>query len=222
MKGPETMRKAVIFDLDGVITDTAGYHFQAWKKIAAQEGIEIDEHFNESLKGVDRMASLERILALGTKTYSEEEKHQLADEKNDVYKELIKEITAKDLLPGAASTLKTLRQGGIKIGLASVSKNAVAIIERLGISKMFDHVVDANHLERGKPDPEIFLKAAKELQASPEECIGVEDAVVGIQAIKSAGMYAIGVGDPKVLDKADQVIQDLASFPTGEAYKAIS
>jgi beta-phosphoglucomutase len=216
------MHKAVIFDLDGVITDTAKYHYLAWKRMANQEGIEIDEHFNETLKGVDRMTSLERILALGTKIYTNEEKQRLADEKNEYYKELIKGMTAKDLLPGASATLKSLRETGVKIGLASVSKNAVTIIERLGISKFFDHVVDANHLVKGKPDPEIFLKAAKELDTKPEECIGVEDALVGIQAIKSAGMYAIGVGDPKVLNKADRVIPDLASFPTGAAYKAIS
>jgi beta-phosphoglucomutase len=215
------MRKAVIFDLDGVITDTARFHFLAWKHLANQLGIDIDEQFNESLKGVDRMGSLERILARGNKKYTDSEKHALADQKNEHYKELIKEMTAKDLLPGASSTLNALRTMGIKIGLASVSKNAGTIVERLGISDQFDYIVDANRISKGKPDPEIFLTAAQELKVTPQDCIGVEDAVVGIQAIKAAGMYAIGVGDPKVLSQADRIIHDLTAFPTGEAYKAI-
>lgn len=215
------MRKAVIFDLDGVITDTARFHFLAWKQMAKRIGIEIDEEFNESLKGVDRMGSLERILARGKKTCSDSEKRALADEKNEDYKELIKGMTAKDLLPGAEAALKALRKMGIKTGLASVSKNASTILERLGISDYFDYVVDANEIARGKPDPEIFLTAAEHLRVKPDECIGVEDAVVGIQAIKSAGMYAIGVGDPAILNQADRVIPDLTSMPVGEDYKTI-
>ncbi len=216
------MRKAVIFDLDGVITDTARYHFLAWKQLANQEGIDIDEEFNETLKGVDRMSSLERILAKGKKQYTEAEKLALADTKNEHYKELIKAITAKDLLPGALSTLQALKKMGIKIGLASVSKNAATILDRLGITNLFDYVVDANKIKRGKPDPEIFLTAAQVLQVSPEQCIGVEDAVVGVQAIKSANMYAIGVGDKNILNQADSIIADLTQFPINDAYKAIS
>jgi beta-phosphoglucomutase len=216
------MRKAVIFDLDGVITDTARYHYLAWKQMANQIGIDIDEEFNETLKGVDRMGSLDRILARGNKQYTEKEKLALADSKNEHYKELIKGITASDLLPGALAALKSLRAIGVKTGLASVSKNASTIVDRLGITDLFDYVVDANLIKKGKPDPEIFLKAAQELHVSPAECIGVEDAVVGIQAIKSAGMYAIGVGDPKILNQADQVIPNLTTFPIGAAYQAIS
>jgi beta-phosphoglucomutase len=215
------MRKAVIFDLDGVITDTARYHFLAWKHMANQIGIDIDEEFNETLKGVDRMGSLDRILALGQKQYSDSEKHALADQKNEYYKVLIKGMSAKDLLPGAASALKSLKEMGVKTGLASVSKNAGTILDRLGISHCFDYVVDANLIAKGKPDPEIFLTAAKKLDVEPKDCVGVEDAVVGIQAIKSAGMYAIGVGDKSVLNQADRVIPDLTSMPLGEAFKAI-
>jgi beta-phosphoglucomutase len=215
------MRKAVIFDLDGVITDTARYHFLAWKHMANQEGIDIDEQFNETLKGVDRMTSLDKILALGKKKYTDDQKRELAEQKNEYYKQLIKGITQQDLLPGAYSTLKSLREMGVKTALASVSKNAGTILERLGIASLFDYVVDANQIVKTKPDPEIFWTAAKGLQVNPEECIGVEDAVVGIQAIKTAGMYAIGVGDPSVLKEADLVIPDLTSFPLGEAYKAI-
>jgi beta-phosphoglucomutase len=216
------MRKAVIFDLDGVITDTARYHYLAWKEMAKQIGIDIDEEFNETLKGVDRMGSLERILASGNKQYSESEKLDLATSKNNHYNELIKSMSAKDLLPGALAALKSVRELGLKTALASVSKNASTIIERLGITNLFDYIVDANFIKNGKPDPEIFLKAAKELHVPPNECIGVEDAVVGVQAIKSAGMYAIGVGDAKVLNQADVVIPSLTAFPAGEAFKAIS
>lgn len=215
------MRKAVIFDLDGVITDTARYHFLAWKNMSNKEGIEIDEQFNETLKGVDRMRSLERILAKGSKKYTEREKHILAEQKNEYYKQLIKGVTADDLLPGAYDALTTLREMGVKTALASASKNAPAILERLGICHLFDYVVDANHIVKGKPDPEIFLRAAKELKLEPESCIGVEDAVVGIQAIKAAAMYAIGIGDPRLLNQADLVIADLTTFPLKEAYKAI-
>ena len=216
------MRKAVIFDLDGVITDTARYHYLAWKQMANQIGIDIDEEFNETLKGVDRMGSLDRILARGNKQYTEKEKLALADSKNEHYKELIKGITASDLLPGALTALNSLRAISVKTGLASVSKNASTIVDRLGITDLFNYVVDANLIKKGKPDPEIFLKAAQELHVPPAECMGVEDAVVGIQAIKSAGMYAIGVGDPKILNQADQVIPNLTTFPTGAAYQAIS
>lgn len=186
-----SMRKAVIFDLDGVITDTEHYHYLAWKHMANQEGIDIDEQFNETLKGVDRVGSLERNLAKGDEKYTDAEKNALADEKNEYYKQLIKAITAKDLLPGAFATLKGLRAMKVKTALASASKNAKSILERLGISLLLDDIVDTARIHKGKPDPEIFLVAAKELNVIPQECISVEDAVVGVEAIKAAGMYAI-------------------------------
>lgn len=215
------MRKAVIFDLDGVITDTAKYHYFAWKKMADEIGIHIDEEFNETLKGVDRMGSLERILALGTKKYLPEEKEVLADRKNEYYKELIKNMNATDLLPGAKSTLENLREMGIKVALASASKNAPAIVGNLGIAHLFDYIVDAGKIKKGKPDPEIYLTAAENLQIPSHECIGVEDAIVGVESIKGAQMYAVGVGNPNVLREADEVIPDLTAFPVGDAYKAI-
>jgi beta-phosphoglucomutase len=204
--------QAVIFDLDGVITDTARYHYLAWKRLAETQGVHFDEEFNEHLKGIDRMGSLELILASATRSYTQEEKLALADEKNQHYVQLIASMSPADLLPGAVQALDACRAAGLKIGLASVSKNAFAVLEMLGITGKFDYVVDAAKIARGKPDPEIFLKAASELGVSAERCLGVEDAVAGVASIKAAGMTALGIGDPAVLAQADKVIPDLSHF----------
>jgi beta-phosphoglucomutase len=207
--------QAVIFDLDGVITDTARYHYLAWKRLAETQGVHFDEEFNEHLKGIDRMGSLELILASAKRSYTQEEKLALADEKNQHYVQLIASMSPADLLPGAVQALDACRATGLKIGLASVSKNAFAVLEMLGITGKFDYVVDAAKIARGKPDPEIFLKAASELGVSPERCLGVEDAVAGVASIKAAGMTALGIGDPAVLAQADKVIPDLSHFDLG-------
>jgi len=204
--------KAVIFDLDGVITDTARYHYLAWKQLAESQGVHFDEAFNEHLKGIDRMGSLELILASSPRKYTQDEKLALAHEKNEHYKELIATMSPADLLPGAVEALDACRAAGLKIGLASVSKNAFTVLEMLGITDKFHYVVDAAKIGRGKPDPEIFLKAASELGVSPADCMGVEDAVAGVASIKSAGMWALGIGDPTVLQQADRVIPSLAHF----------
>jgi len=204
--------KAVIFDLDGVITDTARYHYLAWKRLAESQAVHFDEAFNEHLKGIDRMGSLELILTSAPRHYTQEEKLALADEKNEHYKQLIATMSPADLLPGAVAALDACRAAGLKIGLASVSKNAFSVLAMLGITDKFDYVVDADRIARGKPDPEIFLKAASELGVAPEDCLGVEDAVAGVASIKSAGMYALGIGDPAVLRQADKVIPSLAQF----------
>jgi beta-phosphoglucomutase len=209
------MHEGIIFDLDGVITDTARYHFLAWKHMANLEGMDIDEEFNESLKGVGRMESLDLILAKNKRDYPREKKEALAKFKNEYYLQLIQGMTAEDLLPGADATLKAVREMGMKTALASASKNAGTILEKLRIVELFDVVVDAAGIKNSKPDPEIFLAAAKQLNLKPSQCLGVEDAVAGVQAIKAAGMYAIGVGDPKVLTMADRVIPNLTSFPIG-------
>ena len=207
-----TRFKAVIFDLDGVITDTAHYHFLAWKRLADSQGVPFDAAFNENLKGIDRMGSLDLILASSTRQYTAAEKLALADEKNLHYQQLIETMSASNLLPGAAQALATVRAAGLKIGLASVSKNAFTVLERLGITGAFDYVVDAARIAKGKPDPEIFLKAASELGVAPADCLGVEDAVAGVAAIKAAGMYALGIGLPEVLTQADLVIPGLDQF----------
>jgi beta-phosphoglucomutase len=208
--------QAVIFDLDGVITDTAHYHYLAWRKLAMSLDVPFDAVFNEQLKGIDRMGSLELILARSTKKYSLDEKLILADRKNNDYQDLIRNITPNDLLPGAEAALKAVRDAGLKVGLASVSKNAFAVLDRLGIAGEFDYVVDATKISRSKPDPEIFLTAAENLGVLPSACIGVEDSVAGLQSIKSSGMYAIGIGDPSILTQADRVIHGLDQFNLSE------
>lgn len=208
--------QAVIFDLDGVITDTARMHFLAWKRLADRESIPFDEQFNERLKGVDRLGSLELILSQSGRTYAATDKVAMAEEKNAYYQELVSAMTPDDLLPGALSALDSVRAAGLKTGLASVSKNASTVLDRLGIAERFDYVVDAGTVAKGKPDPEIFLLAAHRLNAQPARCIGVEDAVAGVQSIKAAGMYAVGIGEPAVLLKADLVIPGLLAFNVAE------
>ncbi|SCM75845.1 Beta-phosphoglucomutase [uncultured Pleomorphomonas sp.] len=204
--------KAVVFDLDGVITDTARFHHLAWKRLADTLNIGFDDELAESLKGIDRRMSLKMILDKGGVTLAPPEFDRLADMKNVWYKELIGTMTRDDLLPGALETLEAVRAAGLRVGLASVSQNAPAILERLGIADLFDAVVDAKLLKRGKPDPEIFLKAASQLGAAPADCLGVEDAVAGVASIKGAGMAALGIGRPSVLAEADAVIAGLDDF----------
>ena len=207
-----TRFKAVIFDLDGVITDTAHYHYLAWKRLADSVGVSFDAAFNEHLKGVDRMGSLELILGAAAGNYTREQKLALADSKNRHYQELIATMGAKDLLPGAVEALASVRAAGLTIGLASVSKNAFTVLDMLGIRDRFDVVVDAALITHSKPHPEIFLTAAAQLGVAPGDCLGVEDAVAGVASIKSAGMFALGVGDPAVLTQADLVIPGLREF----------
>lgn len=216
------MFTAIIFDLDGVITDTARYHYLAWNRLAEGLGVPFDEAFNEQLKGVDRMGSLDLILRRGGLDPDAAERARLADQKNDDYRQLVATMTRADLLPGALRALEAARGAGLKVGLASVSKNASTILERLGITGYFDYVVDANLIKRGKPDPEIFLTAAEQLGVAPKACIGVEDAAVGVQAIKSAGMVAIGVGDPTILALADRVVPTLSDFDLAAALRDLA
>lgn len=200
--------KAFIFDLDGVIVDSAEYHYQAWGQLAMELGIPFDRTHNERLKGVSRMESLELILENSKDhAYTPSEKMLLADRKNDNYKQLIEQISPGDLLPGIGRLLQDLREADIRIGLASASHNAPIIVQRLQIASYIDVIVDPGTLRKGKPDPEIFLTAASLLGVPPESCIGIEDAEAGVQAIKSAGMFAVGVGDPVSMQAADMIIQ---------------
>lgn len=192
--------QAVLFDLDGVITDTAKYHFTAWKQMAERIGIEIDSEFNESLKGIERMQSLERILIHGQQQhkYTQEEKERLAQQKNDEYVALLASLTPEDTYPGIKELLQQLRDNGIPAVIASASKNAPLILDALQLRDYFHAIVDPSGIP-GKPQPDIFLKAAEQAGADPSCCIGVEDSQAGIEAIKAAGMYAVGIGEENIL-----------------------
>ena len=200
--------KAVIFDLDGVVTDSAKYHYLAWKSLADELGIPFDEEYNEKLKGISRTESLELILKNGNSEtkYSASEKEKLADRKNEHYKELIKEIKPSDMFPGIENFLSELKSHNIKTALASVSKNANFIIKQLQAEKYFDYIADAASVPNTKPFPDIFLVCAKNLGIQPSECIGIEDAKSGIEAIHRAGMLAVGVGTPSEMAEADLIL----------------
>lgn len=207
MVGIMTKYKLFIFDMDGVITETSEQHYQAWKQCANELGIEIDRTFNEKLKGVSRMDSLERILAYGNRAndFTAEEKAELAFKKNENYKEMILKCTKEDLFEGVKTLFEGLKEKGIKIAIGSASKNAPTLVNLLGIKDYIDYIVDPASVEKGKPAPDIFLKAAHDLGVDPTECVGVEDAEAGVEAIKSAGMLAVGIGDASVLNQADIV-----------------
>ncbi|MCW0481518.1 beta-phosphoglucomutase [Gaoshiqia sediminis] len=204
--------KACLFDLDGVIVDTARYHFLAWKQLAEQLGIDFTEEHNELLKGVSRMRSLDIILEIGGKTLSEEEKTALANKKNEVYLEYILKMDESEILPGVKSFITELKNNHIRVALGSASKNARLILKRLNIENLFDAVIDGNKVSEAKPDPEVFLNGAAELQVEPEACVVFEDAVAGIEAAQNAGMFCVGIGDITILKKANLVIPGFADF----------
>lgn len=198
--------RGAIFDLDGVIVDTAKYHYLAWKRLASELGFEFTEKDNERLKGVSRMRSLEILLEVGNREFDEEQKLKLAEKKNTWYIEYISKIDESELLKGAQEYLLYLKKKGIKIALGSASKNAPLILKNLGIEGLFDAVVDGNQVTKVKPDPEVFLLGASMLGLAPENCVVFEDAEAGIEAASRAGMASIGVGKPEILYKADRVI----------------
>ncbi len=204
--------QACLFDLDGVIVDTAKYHYQAWRRLANELGFDLTEQENELLKGISRMESLEIILGIGKVQLSDAEKLQYASEKNTLYLELCQQMTPGDTLPGVRSFLDELKAEGIKIGLGSASKNAKVILERIDMLSYFETIVDGNRITKGKPDPEVFLMGAKDLSASPEHCVVFEDAVAGVQAAKAGGMFAVGIGEKEVLTQADIVVKGFENF----------
>lgn len=187
--------KGLIFDLDGVLTDTAKYHYLAWKKLAEKLNMKFTEKDNERLKGVSRIGSFEIMLEINGRTsdFSKEEKERLANLKNDYYKEMIEQLTPDDILSGILPFINAAKQNGIKCAVASISKNAPRVLELLGISDLFDYIADAALVKKPKPDPEIFLTCAKAMGFEPCECIGFEDAQAGIEAIHSAGMLSVGI-----------------------------
>lgn len=209
--------KAVLFDLDGVIVDTAKYHFLAWKALAERLGIYFDERINERLKGVSRMASLEIILERSEQKFTGEEKAALATEKNGDYLAQVRKLSPTEILPGVMDFMKELRQAGIKTAVCSASKSASLIVDLLGLSDWFDAVLGGADVTRSKPDPEIFELARDRLGVTSAECLVVEDAYAGIEAAKAAGMKALGLGDQAVLAKADVVYRDMTCFTLKDA-----
>ena len=203
------MFKGVLFDLDGVITDTAEYHYLAWKKLADDLGISIDRQFNEKLKGVSREDSLRLILKHGNreKDFSEAEFNQLAKTKNDNYVEMIQAISPKDVYPGILELLISLKNAGIKISLASASKNGPFLLKQMELTNYFDGIADPAAVKAGKPAPDIFILAAQVVGLNPEECIGIEDAQAGIAAIKASGAFPIGVGEAEQLGSDIALVQ---------------
>src|SRR6266508_3493338 len=201
--------RAAIFDLDGVIVDTAKYHYLDWKRLAKVYGFGFTETDNERLKGVSRVRSLEILLEIGGLSLDESEKEKMAGQKNEWYINYIKHMDASEILPGAAEYLRNLRIKRIKTALGSASKNAPLILERLGISDLFDVVIDGNKVSKAKPDPEVFLRAAEVLAIPPPSCVVFEDAEAGIRAALRAEMGAIGIGRPSQLKEADIIISGL-------------
>lgn len=204
--------KACLFDLDGVIVDTAKYHYIAWKELANELGFEFTEEHNERLKGVSRMASLEILLEIGGITLSEERKLELAHQKNERYVSYIVKMQPDEILPGVEDFLKELKAAGIKTALGSASKNAPVILERLELTNYFDAIIDGNSVSNAKPDPEVFLKGAEEVGVQPSECVVFEDAAAGVEAALNGGMKCVGIGSPENLGKAHMVVPGFENF----------
>lgn len=193
------MIKGFLFDLDGVIVDTAVFHFQAWRRLAQKLGGDFTEEQNEQLKGVSRVDSLKKIIEWTGATVSDEEFQRLMVEKNEWYLELVQGLGPQDALPGALNFLQTAYDQGIKIALGSASKNAPMILEKLGITPLFTAIIDGNNVVNGKPHPEVFLKGAEALGLEPSECVVFEDSIAGVQAAKTGGMSSVGIGDAETL-----------------------
>ena len=202
--------KGIIFDLDGVIVDTAKYHYLAWKEIAKKLGYQFDEKDNEELKGVSRVKSLDILLQKAGTKLDQIEKEKLLTEKNNQYLELVSNIDKQEMLPGIESLLNWLNQENIPFSLGSASKNAPYILEKLKIKDQFSAIVDGNDVTKAKPDPEVFLIAAKKMGLKPNECVVIEDSQAGIEAAKKAGMTAIGIG--KDLKGADFIFENTAAL----------
>ncbi|HED23507.1 MAG TPA: beta-phosphoglucomutase [Firmicutes bacterium] len=202
--------RAFIFDLDGVLTDTAEYHYRAWKRLADEEKVPFTREDNEKLRGVSRRASLELIFH--GRSLTEEKASELMDRKNGYYREYLQNITAGDLLPGAIELLGILKARGCRLALASASKNAPGVIERLNIASYFEVIADGNSVQKTKPAPDLFLYAADRLGIPPENCLVVEDAEAGIAAARAAGMATIGIGPPERVGKADYIYPSVAAI----------
>ena len=204
--------KAIIFDLDGVLVDTAKYHYLAWKKLAEELNIEFSVEDNERLKGVSRMQSLEIILEIGNTSLDHDTKIELAEKKNLWYVEYISKLTPVDILPGVIGFIESTKAKGIKIALGSASKNSMLILDKLNLTNYFDAIIDGTKVSKAKPDPEVFLKGAEELKVLPSQCIVFEDAEAGVEAAINAGMNCIGIGSKNILKKAHLVLSGFSDM----------
>lgn len=207
-------KKGFIFDLDGVIVDTAKYHFLAWKKLANSIGVDFSEEQNEQLKGVSRVKSLEKILAWGNKSISDDKFNELMTKKNNDYLGYIANMSATEVLADVPKVLNHLAEENQAIALGSASKNARTILDKVGLLESFHAIVDGNDVTKAKPDPEVFVNAANQLEVSPEDCVVFEDSVAGIQAANTANMISIGIGDASVLHEANYVFADFTQIST--------
>lgn len=206
------MVEACIFDLDGVVVDTAKYHFIAWRALAEELGFGFTLEDNERLKGISRMQSLEILLEIGGLQFSDQEKLAMAEKKNALYVSYIEKMSPEEILPGVENFLRELRNNGIKIALGSASKNAPMILERIGLAPFFDEVVDGNSISEAKPNPEVFIRGAEKLGVDPQNCVVFEDAIAGIEAARNANMHCVGIGDAETLALADLVIPGFEGF----------
>lgn len=217
------MYKGVLFDLDGVIVDTAGYHFEAWKRLAISLGSDFTSEQNEQLKGVGRVESLQMILQWADIVKSKEEQAQLCITKNDWYLELITHMNEEEILPGVTEMLQNLKENKVRIALGSASKNAVTILKAVGLIDYFEAIIDGNKTTRSKPDPQTFELGAEALNLDPSECIVIEDSIKGIQAAKMGGFDTIGIGNPNTLAASVITVSDLTElhYTTTEGMLAI-
>lgn len=204
--------EACLFDLDGVLVDTAKYHYLAWKQLANTLGFDFTEKENEQLKGISRVESLRKILNWAGMEMPQEKQDELASLKNGWYVEMISGMTQNEVLPGALKLLDELKKSQIKIGLGSASKNAKLILDNTGLTPYFDALVDGNIVSKSKPDPEVFLRGAELLGISPEHCVVFEDASAGVEAAITGNMKAIGIGNEEELGEAQLVVEDLTAI----------
>ena len=206
------MKKGFIFDLDGVIVDTAKYHYLAWKKLANELGFEFTKEQNELFKGVSRKRCLEILLKIGNRTATQQEFDTWMVEKNVDYLKFIENMDASEILPDVPKILEYLKENNIPIALGSASKNAKPILEKVGLLPYFDAIVDGNNVTKAKPDPEVFLLAAKHLGVNADDCIVFEDAVAGVEAANAAKMISIGIGEKNILNEADYIFNDFTEI----------
>lgn len=216
MNDPLEPRFIYIFDLDGVLINTFNYHFKAWKDTMIKYGFEFTESFSEALKGLDRMQSLEKILKTANLTLSESEKTKLATDKNNLFLANISAMNENDILPGMENFIKEAIRIRIPLAVGSSSKNANILLEKTGLKKYFEIIVDGNMISKPKPDPEIYLSIAQKFNFSPRRCIVFEDSRSGVIAGKNAGMFVVGIGDHEYLDQADLVFKSLENVRAHE------